>query len=1058
MNARRFTPLAVLGRGGGGTVERVHDARRGAEVALKRLRGADRALEAALRREHRLLTGLRHPSLVIPLELGRDEEGLYLVSPLAEGDDFVTHCRGSWLRIASAVPQLLSALRYLHERGLTHGDLSPANVRVAPSGRLRLIDFGLAGLEGERLAPRGGTPGYAAPERLAGGGPSAASDLHAFGALLDAVAPRPRPVAVEACLAALRGAPSTRPSAASLEESLLPALGAASPAPPLERGGGLVGRAALIGQVTGALLGERSVLLTGPSGVGKTALLDAIAERLSGARLVMRARARPGSRAPFEALDQLFEGATSALGPPSPELREVAARLGRHSVALAGWIDQSPHALRTKAELRAKLFGGRVEPDVARDVAALLAALPAPLLILDDLHWFDPDSRTCLRTLVERGEALVLAAARSAVAADFPCARVDVAPLDDEAMRRLLAATGVDGTHARRVAEGAHGLPGLALLAARFARGERPLERALSERVRELADRERRALAALWVAGGPLESGELGDDVCATLDAAGLISRSGSRVDLVHDALRAPLAVALGEDWLRTARLERATEPEVPAAARVEAFLALGDERRAAELARVAIVEATEAGAPRRAAELWEIVARVDPSARLEHARALALAGEHDAAAERFRALADETEGVERRAHTLARAHALLAARRVAEGKAALGAALGAPAPPRRTLLRFLRGPRPEPARLDLDGAELALRDAALAAYFDLLEGVRLALDARSGFVGRDPALGAWADSLLAFFARFAGATWLSERYRRAAARWGADHARPIVAQFPTFLDAYDELRSGSAARAVELLDHALAELEGTPDARSFEAQLVLSLRTSAVIKTQRLPALQAAVARFEANTRLQADVALHVHVETARAVARVWEGRFEDAVRGLERAEAAWPARPRLLQHLLLEAYAAWPRALLGDAPAAHEALAAALRGHRAMLLSAYGPILLAFSAATELAAHRAGHASASPRRALSHALLSAGRPSFASGLARRVIAHVTGRGWARVERAARRDDQPIDLALAIHARGVATRDARLRGRAREILADAGASPRLLEERERLA
>src|SRR6185503_12685897 len=85
--------------------------------------------------------------------------------------------------LVRAAQELAGALAHLHGRGLVHGDVCPANVRLAGDGRAVLIDFGLAGppVPGDGAAR--GTLGYAAPEALTGVR-SAAVDLSALGATL----------------------------------------------------------------------------------------------------------------------------------------------------------------------------------------------------------------------------------------------------------------------------------------------------------------------------------------------------------------------------------------------------------------------------------------------------------------------------------------------------------------------------------------------------------------------------------------------------------------------------------------------------------------------------------------------------------------------------------------------------------------------------------------------------------------------------------------------------------------------------------------------------------
>ncbi len=1050
MSGGRFEILGEIGRGGGGTVQRVLDRRLGRELALKRPRVPTQAHETALRREHRLLYGLRHPCVVVPVEFGRDEAGLYLLSPLVDGQDFVTYCRQSWVRLATALPQLLSALRYLHERGIVHGDLSPANVRMQPDGTLSLIDFGLGGHVAQYgSSGRGGTEGFAAPERLAGGPPTEAADLFALGALLDATMPRERPRAMDAIVRELQAAPRSRPNAATLEKRLLPMLGTLPfrSGPPVLRPTAPV-EPLVEGRALGELLAGRSIVLEGPSAVGKSVLLGRLAAKLEGrGHTVLWARPRPGSRAAFEVLDQLLESAKSL--PPCAALE----RLGRHSVAAARALGTTTHALRTRHEVHVRLFGEREELTVAASLVEALARLDAPLLVVDDLQWADPDSLECLRQVVNEGAALVLGASRPG-ASRLGALRMPVPRWTTEALEALLRQEGVAAPAAARVARAADGLPGLALLAARFAPTNPSLDAGVQAIVATLSPAERRELARLWAAGEPVR---LDGAASERLTACGLAISTEGGLDVAHDILRAPIGRALEPDWRRAAILERATEPAVPAVDRVEAFLAANEVERAGELAKRAAPIASRAGAHHAAAHLWEVAARVDEKARAVHAEALVRAGRYLDAANCWEVLASERRGLERSRAMLAQAHALFVARRLSEGRDVLRRALGTSAPPWRTWLRFLRGPRDEPPALPPAAAELALRNAALAGYYDLVEGVRLALDARSG-LDHDRDLRSWADGLLAFFARFIDARRLAARFERAA---GPGGAHPIAGSFPLFLRGYEALRAGRRRDATLCFDRALERIEGRSERHFFEVQLVLSLRTSAVLRGQRVPALEAALARFEAATLGTEGIALEVHQATARALSATWQGRFEEAVERLDRARATWPQSPRTVQRLMLTAYAALPRLLLGDAREAHRDLSAELQGHASTLLSAYGPIVLAIAAATELAAAREGEPTASRPRAVARAMLAMRRPSWARGLALRVLAHHGVMRWERVLRTARRDDQPVDEALATFAQAAAdARGDRAAGeaRARRRLAEAGASPRLFEEIARLA
>ncbi len=86
--------------------------------------------------------------------------------------------------------QVCEALVYTHENGVIHRDIKPENILLLPNGEVKLLDFGIALLEGERRSAwRGfsspiGTPGYMAPERLRGNDGDARADIYAIGIVL----------------------------------------------------------------------------------------------------------------------------------------------------------------------------------------------------------------------------------------------------------------------------------------------------------------------------------------------------------------------------------------------------------------------------------------------------------------------------------------------------------------------------------------------------------------------------------------------------------------------------------------------------------------------------------------------------------------------------------------------------------------------------------------------------------------------------------------------------------------------------------------------------------
>ncbi len=201
----RFELRGRLGSGGMGTVHRAFDRLQGREVALKigrpslewggAPRPPDSASPSSLRsgasgaghdaarigEEFAVLANLDHAGLVRVLDFGLTAQAAWLTSEIVSGPRLdVWAPRADAGALVAVVVELIETLAWLHARGLVHGDVKPANVLVGTSGPV-LIDFGLAG-SGEVLF--GATRAYAAPELLAGGTPSPASDLFALGRTL----------------------------------------------------------------------------------------------------------------------------------------------------------------------------------------------------------------------------------------------------------------------------------------------------------------------------------------------------------------------------------------------------------------------------------------------------------------------------------------------------------------------------------------------------------------------------------------------------------------------------------------------------------------------------------------------------------------------------------------------------------------------------------------------------------------------------------------------------------------------------------------------------------
>ena len=191
--AQRYRVVALAGRGGMGEVYRAEDLTLGQVVALKFLPETLSQDAAALARFHaevRTARQVSHPNVCRVFDVGEADGTLFLTMEYVDGEDLASVVR----RIGRLSPdkateiarQICAGLAAAHERGVIHRDLKPANVMLDGAGKIRITDFGLAGIASsiKGAEVRAGTPAYMAPEQLAGSDVSTKSDLYSLGLIL----------------------------------------------------------------------------------------------------------------------------------------------------------------------------------------------------------------------------------------------------------------------------------------------------------------------------------------------------------------------------------------------------------------------------------------------------------------------------------------------------------------------------------------------------------------------------------------------------------------------------------------------------------------------------------------------------------------------------------------------------------------------------------------------------------------------------------------------------------------------------------------------------------
>jgi eukaryotic-like serine/threonine-protein kinase len=205
--AGRYRLIAVIGRGGMGAVWRARDELLNRDVAVKEIvwpaqLDADEREAARQRavREAQLAARVRHPNVVGVYDIVEEDDRPSIVMelvPFRSLRDAVAEDGPMTPAQAARVGlSVLAALRAVHEAGVVHRDVKPANILLSPEGRVVLTDFGIAkAADSPALTVSGvliGSPSYLAPERARGGRAGTAADLWALGAsLFAAVEGRP---------------------------------------------------------------------------------------------------------------------------------------------------------------------------------------------------------------------------------------------------------------------------------------------------------------------------------------------------------------------------------------------------------------------------------------------------------------------------------------------------------------------------------------------------------------------------------------------------------------------------------------------------------------------------------------------------------------------------------------------------------------------------------------------------------------------------------------------------------------------------------------------------
>lgn len=795
---KRFEIRRRLGAGGMGVVFEAVDHERNMRVALKALPRVEPQSLYRFKQEFRLLADITHPNLAALYELISDDDRWFLTMELVDGVDFLAHVRGAstgslipfrptgqvaahraetaetgpfelprsarWAhvmpgpetgapihdvsRLKAALQQLTSALTTLHNNARLHCDIKPSNVMVTTTGRVVVLDFGLATELEKRKVPRAadeqiyGSIAYMPPEQAAGARLTPACDWYAVGAMLyEALTGRlpfggtpaevvgakqselpPAPATFNPrvpgelnrlCLELLAPSPADRADGAeilrAIGTTLIPALSRDETASPI------IGRAAQLAALGDAFASTRRgtaacVFVHGPSGLGKSALVEAFISDLSARDevLILSGKCYEQESVQYKALDSLVDALSRHLAQLAPGvldkvLPEDAPLLARMFPVLQRLPAIAEAArdgvvITSKQELR-----DRAANALGRLLNALSIVQPV-VLCIDDLQWGDVDSAAIILSLLSGPHpppVLFVFTYRSEYATDSACVwllrgapadaferhevAVDALTLEEAtelAMRRL-GGDALLGAHmASRIAEESRGSPYFvqALVEhvqseAQVASGEVlaegiTLDEVLRRRTSRLRPGARRLLEVVSLAGRPLKESDAfsaaglptrDPGLLAVLRSGHLVRSGGGDVPMLetyHDRIRESVVAQLPAASLLELHRRLATTLEARGGVDPEwlgaHFQGAGEVATAGRYyAQAADIAATTLAFD-RAAELYKRSLQLAPgdrwaeqSLRVRMADALANGGRSVQAAEVYQTAAREASGAD---------------------------------------------------------------------------------------------------------------------------------------------------------------------------------------------------------------------------------------------------------------------------------------------------------------------------------------------------------------------------------------------------------------------------
>ncbi|HEX8926407.1 MAG TPA: tetratricopeptide repeat protein, partial [Terriglobales bacterium] len=211
--AERYEIIKLLGEGGMGSVYKAKDRATDRCVALKTIRpefAASEDMLARFKQELILARQVTHRNVVRIYDIGESDGVKFITMEFVEGEDLRTVLDNSGKLAASdaagIIEQVCRALEAAHSEGVIHRDLKPQNIMREQTGRIVVMDFGLARVSDSSMTQTGalvGTMEYMSPEQALGNHVDTRSDIFAIGVIFYELLSGKSPYRCESAVASL---------------------------------------------------------------------------------------------------------------------------------------------------------------------------------------------------------------------------------------------------------------------------------------------------------------------------------------------------------------------------------------------------------------------------------------------------------------------------------------------------------------------------------------------------------------------------------------------------------------------------------------------------------------------------------------------------------------------------------------------------------------------------------------------------------------------------------------------------------------------------------------